>query len=168
MLKSRMTIVIAASVCLVGLAMPGVSAKAANPAAGTCAFNGTASFTPNDQLVPLSSVGVAIFGNGTCVGGGIPLEEGVSLTFQGIVPLASCEAGEGVLGGVVDFSSGIPPEYSGPGTYVGGPAGATLTIAGPFSGVATLGWSNSGALAACAGGGAASTTLTGTFTFVQS
>lgn len=84
------------------------------------------------------------------------------------MPLAACAVGEGNMVGLADFSAANPPNYSGPATFVGGPAAATLTIAGLFDASATLAWSDPGAISACASSsGTASTALTGTFTFVN-
>ena len=70
--------------------------------------------------------------------------------------------------GGIDFNGPSPLNYAGPGTFVGGPAAATLTIAGLFSASLTLAWSDPNALIACTTtSGASSTTVTGTLTFVQ-
>lgn len=139
------------------------------PSAGTCVFNGQATFSPALHLSPAAGIQVTVTGSGTCYGAGIPLGEQVDFTptFTGIEPLASCALGEGSMAGSLNFSGNIPVAYIGGATYVGGPALATVTIATTdLVGTATLAWSNPSAVLACPTSGTASTPLTGLFTFV--
>ena len=139
------------------------------PTAGTCVFNGSATFTPNLTLAPTSNLEVVISGSGTCEGAGIPLGETVYFApdFIGYEPLASCALTEGSMVGVLDFSGGTPASYTGGATYIGGPATSTVTIASTgMIGTATLVWTDPSAIVSCPTSGTASTPLTGTFTFV--
>jgi hypothetical protein len=168
MLKARILLPgLAVLGCTVTFAAP--HAHAANPATGTCVFGGSATFSPSESLVPSSGVLVQITGSGTCYGGGIPLGETVTFTptFEGTLAAASCAIGEGNLFGSLSFSSGNPADYDGPATYAGGPSTATITIASEaFIATGTLDWSDTAATSSCPASGAASTTLTGTFSFV--
>lgn len=139
------------------------------PTAGTCVFNGSATFTPNLTLAPTSNLEVVISGSGTCEGAGIPLGETVYFApdFIGYEPLASCALTEGSMVGTLNFSGGIPGSYVGGATYIGGPATSTVTIASTgMIGTATLVWTDPSAIVSCPTSGTASTPLTGTFTFV--
>jgi hypothetical protein len=102
--------------------------------------------------------------SGNCVDN--VLNNSVTVTMSGTIGLLSCTSGDGSVAGSVTFSKGSPPAQSPTAFYLGGPARTELTIvAPPFLAGADLAWTTGATT--CPLGGAASTGLLGTFTYIN-